>query len=74
MLSSKGQSAAKPSIERTLSGKLRLPPNRRSCRTPGFRRHADKSESGVFGVRAQIPRACGPPFGCFASLRSEIAI
>ena len=30
--------------------------------------------AGVFGVRAQIPRACGSPFGCCASLRSEIAI
>ena len=39
-----------------------------------LRHHADKPEPGVFGVRAQITRACGPPFGCFASLRSEIVI
>ena len=32
------------------------------------------SESGVFGVGAQIPRAFGLPFGCCASLRSEIVI
>ena len=32
------------------------------------------SGSGVFGVRAQIPRAFGSPFGCCASLRSEIVI
>ena len=25
---------------------------------------------GVFGVRAQIPRAFGPPFGCFAAQRN----
>ena len=32
------------------------------------------SGSGVFGVGAQIPRAFGSPFGCCASLRSEIVI
>ena len=34
-------------------------------------RSEKKSESGVFGVRAQIPRACGPPLRV---LRSEIVI
>ena len=33
----------------------------------------ENSGSGVFGVGAHIPRACGLPFGC-ASLRSEIVI
>ena len=40
----------------------------------GSLRPETDSGSGVFEVRAQIPRAFGPPFGCCASLRSEIAI
>ncbi len=35
---------------------------------------ARNSEAGVFGVRAQIPRAFGSPCGCCASLRSKIVI
>jgi hypothetical protein len=41
---------------------------------PQPERWESNPESGVFGVGAQIPRAFGPPFGCCASLRSEIVI
>jgi hypothetical protein len=37
-------------------------------------RSKTNSGAGVFGVGAQIPRAFGSPFGCCASLRSEIVI
>ena len=30
------------------------------------------SEAGVFGVRAQIPQACGSPCGCCASLAAKL--
>ena len=64
-------SLSKDQAERRGKGFDRFSPN-----GFGFGNGARKrgSETGVFGVRAQIPRAFGPPFGCFASLRSEIAI
>ena len=56
-----------------MQSKASIPQPERGGRSARTEKEAE-SGAGVFGVRAQIPRAFGPPCGCCASLRSEIVI
>ena len=80
------QDSAKNQVRNSTQGFDRLSPILRYLRTNGARlrqaqpergwgrKRARNSGAGVFGVGAQIPRACGSPCGCCASLHSEIVI
>ena len=70
----KGESPAAATERHQDLAKNAVIESRKRLRLAQPERRETNSGSGVCGVRAQIPRAFGSPFGCCASLRSEIVI